>query len=296
MSIQKTHDLITVAGRIRFALMLSLAAALTLATGILPAAAQADQVIVGASGMSGIDLETWATGDLRQPIEESQRLRLSRLHFDPCTGIVLHNTGGSVLLYAESTGVRYVFQGGESYPNTSLLQGESVLAGPVDFLTIINPESDPAIAVDLLVLSVTEGDSYFDVPIIEHFTFPEDSACDGVNENGEVRPTILGEGIAAEGGERLYIGSAVFLPGATTEGWGLINEGSAFNLLILGGSMSVAGPNSGRAAWIGPGEVNRTHYNEGPIPSFPFVNDGTTPVFGFVFGTVTGPGAVWLPA
>ena len=274
-----------------------LVAILTFATNLLPAAAQADQILVGASGMSGIDLQTWATGDLREPIEEGQRLRLSRLHFGPCTGVVMHNTSGEpFLLYAESTGVRYVFQGGESYPNTPLHQGESVIAGQFDYLTIINPNVDPAYSVDLLVLSITEGDSFVDVPMMENFTFPKDSGCDGINENGEVTPTILGEGVAAGGGETLYLGSAVFQPGATTEGWDLINEGSAFNLLILSGGMSVAGPNSGRAAWIGPAQVNSTEFNEGPIPSFPFENNGTTPILGLVFGTVTGPGAVWLPA
>lgn len=275
---------------------------LVLSNATLPAAAQSEQVLVGASGMEGIGLDTWATGDIDpwdsgfiDPIEKGQRLRLSRLHFDPCTGIVLHNTGGSVLLYAESTGVRYVFQGGESYPNTPLNQGDSVTAGPFDYLTIINPISDPAISVDLLVLSVVTADSFVDVPMIKTFTFPEDSSCDGINADGAVTPTILGEGIAAAGGETLYIGSVVFQPDATTEGWDLINEGGSFNVLILAGGMSVAGPNSGRAAWIGPGGVNSTYYNEGPIPSLPFVNDGTTPVIGLVFGTVTGPGAVWLP-
>jgi hypothetical protein len=154
----------------------------------------------------------------------------------------------------------------------------------------------PAYSVDLLLLSVTEDDSFVDVPMIENFTFPEDSGCDGINEDGDVTPTILGEGIAAEGGETLYIGSALFQPGATTEGWDLINEGSSFNLLMLAGGMSVAGPSSGRAAWIGPGGVNSTSYFEGPIPSVPFVNDGSTPIIGLVFGTVNGPGAVWLPA
>src|SRR5690242_2229247 len=97
----------------RTTILSTLVAFLTLAANLLPAAAQTDQLLVGASGMSGIDLQTWATGDLREPIEEGQRLRLSRLHFDPCTGIVLHNTNGEpVLLYAESTGVRYAFQGG----------------------------------------------------------------------------------------------------------------------------------------------------------------------------------------
>jgi hypothetical protein len=246
--------------------------------------------------MEGIDLQTWATGDLQEPIGAGQRLRISRLHFDPCTGITLHNTGGSVLVYAESTGVRYVFQGGESFPNTPLRQGESVLAGPIDYLSIINPESDPAISVDLLVLSVTQGDDFVEVPMAESLPFPEDSFCDGINPDGLVTPTILGEGVAAEGGETLYLGSAVFQPGATTEGWELINEGSAFNLLILSGGMSVAGPNSGRAAWIGPGMVNSTYYNEGPVASFPFVNSGETPILGLVFGTVAGPGAVWLPS
>jgi hypothetical protein len=281
----------------RFSRIAVLAALLAvhLATSLPSVAAQADQVLVGASGMEGIDLQTWATGDLPEPIEAGQRLRLSRLHFDPCTGISLHNTGGSVLLYAESTGVRYAFQGGESFPNTPLRQGESVLAGPVDYLTIINPESDPAISVDLLVLSQTGGDDFVEVPMLENLPFPEDSACNGINPDGLVTPTILGEGVAAEGGETLYLGSAVFQPGATTEGWDLIAEGSSFNLLMLTGGMSVAGPNSGRAAWIGPGMVNSSSYNEGPIPSFPFVNDGQTPILGLAFGTVTGPGAVWLP-
>lgn len=272
-----------------------LIAVLTLAINLLPATAQTDQVLIGASGMSGIDLETWATGSI-EPIDEVQRLRLSRLHFDACTGIVLHNTGGSALLYAESTGVRYVFQGGESYPDVPLRQGESVMAGPVDYLTIINPVSDPAISVDLLVLSVVTGNSFVEVPMLdENFPFPEDSGCAGMNPDGAVTPTILAEGIAAEGGETLYLGSAVFLPGSTTDGWDLINEGSSFNMLILAGGMSVAGPNSGRAAWIGPGGVNSTYYNEGPIPSFPFINDSPTTVLGLVFGTVTGPGAVWQP-
>ena len=280
----------------RTSILSTVVAVLVLLTNVLPVAAQAEQVLVGASGMEGIDLQTWATGDLRDPIEDGQRLRLSRLHFDACTGVVLHNNGGSVLIYAESTGVRYVFQGGESYPNTPLHQGESVIAGPVDYLTIINPNADPAYSVDLLLLSVTEDDSFVDVPMIENFTFPEDSGCDGINESGEVTPTILGEGNAAEGGETLYLGSAVLQPGATTAGWGLTNEGSSFNLLLLAGGMSVAGPNSGRAAWIGPGGVNSSYFFEGPIPSVPFVNDGNTPIMGLVFGTVTGPGAVWLPA
>jgi hypothetical protein len=67
-------------------------------------------------------------------------------------------------------------------------------------------------------------------------------------------------------------------------------------VLLLAGGMSVAGPNSGRAAWIGPGGVNSSYFFEGPIPSFPFVNDRNTPIMGLVFGTVAGPGAVWLPA
>jgi hypothetical protein len=145
--------------------------------------AQAEKVLVGASGMQGIDLQTWATGDLQQPIEEGQRLRLSRLHFDSCTGVVLHNNGGSVLIYAESTGVRYVFQGGESYPNTPLHQGESVIAGPADYLTIINPNVDPAYSVDLLLLSETEDDSFDDVTMIENLSFTEDIAFDGYNNN-----------------------------------------------------------------------------------------------------------------
>ena len=236
-----------------------LVAFLTLAANLLPAAAQTDQILVGASGMSGIDLHTWATGDLPEPIEEGQRLRLSRLHFDPCTGIVLHNTSGEpVLIYAESTGVRYVFQGGESYPNTPCAKRSRSSPGRFDYLTIINRMLTRRYSVDLLVLSVTEGDSFVDVPMMERFTFPKDSGCDGINADGEVTPTILGEGVAAGGGETLYLGSAVFQPGATTEGWDLINEGSAFNLLILTGGMSVAGPNSGRAAWIGPGQVNST--------------------------------------
>jgi hypothetical protein len=280
----------------RTSIVSTVVAVLALLATVLPVAAQAEQVLVGASGTRGIDLQTWATGDLRDPIEEGQRLRLSRLHFDPCTGVVLHNNGGSVLIYAESTGVRYVFQGGESYPNISLNQGESVIAGPVDYLPIINPNVDPSYSVDLLVLSVTEDDSFVDVPMIETFTFPEDSGCDGINENGKVSPTILGEGVAAEGGETLYLGSAVFQPGATTAGWGLINEGSSFNMLLLAGGMSVAGPNSGRAVWIGPGGVNSSYSFDGPIPSFPFVNDGNVPIIGLVFGTVAGPGAVWLPA
>ena len=76
----------------------------------------------------------------------------------------------------------------------------------------------------------------------------------------------------------------------------MINEGSSFNLLMLAGGMGLAGPNSGRGAWIGPGEVNSSYYFEGPILSFPFINGGSTPIMGLVFGTVTGPGAVWLPA
>jgi hypothetical protein len=289
--------------RCRTALAVALISMLALSTGPLPAAAQTDQVLVGASGMQGIDLQTWATGDVDpwhtefiDPIGEGQRLRLSRLHFDPCTGIVLHNTGGSVLLYAESSDVDYFFQGGEGSPFTTLHQGDSVAAGPVDYLTIVNGMVDSAYSVDLLVLSVVTGDSFVEVPILDRVDFPEESGCNGVNPDGEVTPKILGEGIAAEGGETLYLGSAVLLPDSTTEGWDLINEGNSFNLLILAGGMSVAGPNSGRAAWIGPGGVNSTYYNEGPIPDFPFVNNGTSPVIGLVFGTVTGPGAVWLPA
>src|SRR5688572_18115148 len=82
----------------RTAIALALIPALALSTGVLPAAAQSGQVLVGASSIEGIGFDTWATGDV-DPIEVGQRLRLSRLHFDPCTGIVLHNTGGSVLLY-----------------------------------------------------------------------------------------------------------------------------------------------------------------------------------------------------
>ena len=280
----------------RTTLLSALVAILTLMANLLPAAAQADQVLVGTSGMSGIDLQTWATGDLREPIQEGQRLRLSRLHFDPCTAIALHNTGGSALIYAESSDISYAFQGGETIPDTPLKQGESITIGPRDFLTILNGNVDGAYSVDLLVLSVVTGDSFVEVPVLHNILIPEDSPCDGINQDGEVTPTILGEGIAAVGGETLYLGSAVFQPGATTERWDLINEGSAFNLLILSGGMSVAGPNSGRAAWIGPGQVNSSSYNEGPIPSFPFVNDGTTPILGLAFGTVTGPGAVWLSA
>jgi hypothetical protein len=274
---------------------LALSFLFTLAIPAPSAFAQPEEVLVGASGMTGIDLRTWASGDVL-PIEQGQGLRLSRLHFDPCTGITLHNTGGSVLIYAESTGVRYVFQGGESYPNTPLRQGDSVTAGPADFLTIINPQSDPAIAVDLLLLSVTEGDSYVEVPMIGQFTFPDDSSCGGVNPAGGVTPTILAEGIAAVGGARLYIGSAVFLPGATTLGWDLINPGSSFNLLILAGGMGIAGQTSGRAAWIGPGRLNSSVSGEGQIARQPFTNDGPIPVLGLAFGTVIGPGAVWLPA
>ena len=200
---------------------------LALSTGALPAAAQTDQVLVGASGMQGIDLQTWATGDVDpwdsgfiEPIEEGQRLRLSRLHFDPCTGIVLHNTGGSVLLYAESSDVDYFFQGGEGSPFTTLHQGDSVAAGPVDYLTIVNGMVDSAYSVDLLVLSVVTGDSFVEVPVLDRVDFPDDSGCNGVNPNGEVRPTILGEGIAADGGETLYLGSAVFLPDSYNRGLG----------------------------------------------------------------------------
>ena len=81
-------------------------------------------------------------------------------------------------------------------------------------LTIINPNVDPAYSVDLLLLSVTEDDSFVDVPMLRSLPFPEDSGCGGINENGAVTPTILGEGVAAEGGETLYLGSAVLQPGA----------------------------------------------------------------------------------
>ncbi|HQY30948.1 MAG TPA: hypothetical protein PK691_06665, partial [Thermomicrobiales bacterium] len=195
----------------------------------LPVAA-ADQVLVGASGMKGIQLDTWASGEI-PAIAEGQALRLSRLHFDSCTGVVLHNNGGATLIYAESSSVRYAYQGGESYPNTELAQGQAIIAQPGDFLTIINPMVDPAFSVDLLILSVTEGDSSVDVPMIPQFEFPDDSACNGINAKGLVTPTILGDGHASESGDTLYLGSAFFFPGSTTAGWGLINPGSSFNMV-----------------------------------------------------------------
>ncbi|MBL7590274.1 hypothetical protein, partial [Escherichia coli] len=81
----------------------------------------------------------------------------------------------------------------------------------------------------LLILSVVEEDSFVEVPMLDRFEFREGSSCDQLNDNGLVTPTILGEGFAAEGGVSLYIGSAIFLPGSSTEGWDLINEGSSFN-------------------------------------------------------------------
>ncbi|MDQ2683846.1 MAG: hypothetical protein M3Y37_10005 [Chloroflexota bacterium] len=258
------------------------------------AAAQADQVLVGASGILGVQFDTWAVGEIEE-IEEGQALRLSRLHFDPCTGVVLHNTGASTLIYAESHGVQYAYQGGESYPRDVLAQGEWITAAPLDYLTIINPMVDPAYSVDLLILSVTEEDSFVEVPAIENFEFPGESGCDGINEDGEVIPTILAEGIAGEDAEELYLGSVVFNPGTTTEGWDILDEGTTFNMLILAGAMGTAGPNSGRGAWIGAGGVISSYFNEGPIVTIPFVNDGETPVMGLVFGTLDGS-AVWLPA
>jgi len=259
-----------------------------------PAAAKVDNVLVGASGIQGVSLETFATGAI-DPIAKGQDLRLSRLHFDPCTAITLHNTGGAVLIYAESSGVAYAYQGGESTPDQPLDQGDSIVAGAHDFLTIVNPMIDPAYSVDLLLLSVTEDDSFVDVPVLEAVTFGKDAACDEVNEKGTVTPTILAEGNAGVSGSILYIGSAFFYPEATTENWDIIDQGTTFNLLLLAGGMGAAGPNSGRAAWIGPGGVLHDSYNEGPIGTFPFVNTGPSPVFGLVFGTVMPNSAVFLP-
>jgi hypothetical protein len=276
---------------------LSLVALVSLIIGSLGASANVENVLVGASGMLGIQLDTWAAGEI-SPIAQGQQLRLSRLHFEPCTGIVLHNNGGSVLIYSESAGVKYVFQGGESYPDTPLDQSESVTADKSDYLTIVNDNPDPAYSSDLLVLSVTEDDSFVDVPMIEQFEFRPDSGCDGINANSLVTPTVLAEGIASETGDMLYLGSAIFQPGATTEGWGLINPGSSFNLVLSAGGMDTAGPNSGRAAFVGPGGVLHDEYlgEDAVIPSLPFVNNSQTPIFGFVFGTVKSPGSVWLPA
>jgi hypothetical protein len=259
------------------------------------AVAKADQVLVGASGIKGIQFDTFATGHI-DAIEEGQGLRLSRLHFDPCTGIVLHNTGGGVLVYAESTGVSYAFQGGESSPTTALGQGESIIGRTRDFITIVNDTIDAAYSVDLLILSVTEDESFVDVPMITGNPFSKGQQCDEINADGKVTPTILGEGVAAEGGTNLYIGSAFFFPDSTTDGWGLISEGSAFNFLVLTGGISTAAPNSGRAAWIGPGGVIHDSYIVGgQIESIPFANASEQPVFGLAFGTVAENTAVFMP-
>lgn len=281
---------------VRLACLLGLIIALGGANQLSPRSAQArvQNILVGASGIKGVSLETFATGAI-DPITKGQNLRLSRLHFDPCTGITLHNTGGSVLIYGESSSVAYAYQGGESTPDQPLEQGDSIIAGPSDFLTIVNPMIDPAYSVDLLLLSVTDDDSFVDVPVLDKVQFGNDASCDEVNKKGTVTPTILAEGNAGVSGSILYIGSAFFYPDATTENWGIVDEGTTFNLLLLAGGMSTAGPNSGRAAWIGPGGVLKDFYNEGPIESFPFVNTGPSPVFGLVFGTVMPNSAVFLP-
>ena len=238
------------------------------------------------------------------PLGEGMVLGLERLALDACSAVALDGAAGPALIVAESSvvDVTTVYRG--AVVHTILTQGESTMMPAGQGFRLSNGAGDPAYRVTALLLYASDN---ADAPMGrvelqpgEPFAeWAEGSQCDLIQ--GGTATTLFVWGGVATGATRLWLGSATWAPGATTEGWAIPDRTATFNAVLLAGGMANAGAGSGRAFHagpyrpeLGPWQAMTDYADDGSgVMHAPYANDGQAPVVALIFGAGSGEAPIY---
>jgi hypothetical protein len=253
--------------------------------------AAAAEVTIFDQAPAGVTANVWAAADVA-PLAEGMALRLERVALGACSAVAFDGVAGPVLVIAESSAVN-VTAANSATAATLLTQGQSTTLPANQDFTLSNGNVDPAFPATALLLIATDH-AYVQLGRGEADAgWPAGSAC--TTATGAITTTLVATGVAAPKADRLWVGSVLWQPGATTVGWAITDQAATFNAVVLAGGLGNAGAGTGRGFHAGP-------LGSGADPvraisdlatdglggaSAPFANDGAGPVYAIVFGTAS---------
>lgn len=286
---------------LRMTALLSIALLVTLSPG--PGVSANGAVAIFDQNPEGVSAEVWASGAI-DPLGEGMVLGLERMALDACSAVALDGAAGPALIVAESSAVEVTTVMRGAVVHTTLAQGQSTVMPAGQGFRLSNGASDPAFTATALILYATDnadqpmgrvqpqsGEAYVE--------WADGSACDTIQ--GATTVSMFVWGGAAAGATQLWVGSAAWAPGATTEGWAITDRTATFDAVLLSGGMDNAGAGTGRAFHagpyrpeLGPWQAMSDFAVAEPVGMHaPFANTGLAPVTALVFGTASRQGPVY---